>query len=57
MASAHDRNGGDAEILSTGGETIGSGFDPDMFRIHPKRIISIGIEGDGSFGLNARSVR
>ncbi|HEY1295390.1 MAG TPA: PPOX class F420-dependent oxidoreductase [Chloroflexota bacterium] len=48
---------GEAEILSTGGETIGRGFDPDMFRIRPQRIISIGIEGDGPFGLNARSVK
>ena len=47
---------GQAEILATGGETIGRGFDPDMFRIRPKRIISIGIEGEGPFGLNARSV-
>jgi hypothetical protein len=48
---------GEAEILPTGGETIGPGFDPPMFRIHPKRIVSIGIEGAGAFGLNARSVR
>jgi pyridoxamine 5'-phosphate oxidase family protein len=48
---------GDAEILPTGGETIGRGFDPEMFRIRPKRIISIGVEGDGPFGLSARSVR
>jgi pyridoxamine 5'-phosphate oxidase family protein len=48
---------GDAEILPTGGETVGRGFDPEMFRIHPKRIISIGVEGDGPFGLSARSVR
>jgi pyridoxamine 5'-phosphate oxidase family protein len=48
---------GDAEILPTGGEVIGNGFDPEMFRIHPKRIISIGIQGDGPFGLSARSVR
>ena len=46
---------GEAEILPTGGETVGPGFDPPMFRIRPKRIISIGIEGDGPFGLNARS--
>jgi PPOX class F420-dependent enzyme/OxyR family protein len=46
---------GEAEILPTGGETIGRGFEPPMFRIPPKRIISIGIEGDGPFGLNARS--
>ena len=48
---------GEAEILSTGGETVGPGFDPPMFRIHPKRIISIGIEGEGPFGRSARSVR
>jgi pyridoxamine 5'-phosphate oxidase family protein len=48
---------GDAEILPTGGDVIGHGFDPEMFRIHPKRIISIGIQGDGPYGLSARSVR
>ena len=47
---------GQAEVLPTGGETVGAGFDPPMFRIRPKRIISIGIEGEGPFGLNARSV-
>jgi pyridoxamine 5'-phosphate oxidase family protein len=47
---------GEAQILPSGGELIGSGFDPDMFRIRPKRIISIGIEGQGPFGINARSV-
>ena len=46
---------GAAEILPHGGETIGAGFDPQMFRIRPQRIISIGLEGDGPFGLNARS--
>ena len=40
---------GEAEILPTGGETVGRGFDPPMFRIRPKRIISIGIEGEGRF--------
>jgi pyridoxamine 5'-phosphate oxidase family protein len=48
---------GEAEILPSGGEAIGAGFDPDMFRIRPKRIISIGIEGQGPFGMNARSVK
>jgi pyridoxamine 5'-phosphate oxidase family protein len=47
---------GEAEVLETGGETIGRGFDPQMFRIRPRRIVGIGIEGDGPFGLNARSV-
>jgi len=46
---------GEAEILPTGGETVGRGFDPPMFRIRPKRIISIGLDGDGPFGLNARA--
>jgi pyridoxamine 5'-phosphate oxidase family protein len=48
---------GEADVLSTGGDAIGRGFDPEMFRIRPKRIISVGIEGDGPFGLNARSAR
>jgi pyridoxamine 5'-phosphate oxidase family protein len=47
---------GEAEILPTGGEAVGRGFDPDMFRIRPRRIISIGLEGEGPFGLHARSV-
>ena len=47
---------GQAEVLPTGGETIGRGFDPPMFRIRPKRVISIGLEGEGPFELNARSV-
>lgn len=46
---------GEAQILPTGGEMIGQGFDPPIFRIKPKRIISIGLEGDGPFGTNARS--
>ena len=48
---------GVVEVLPTGGETIGRGFDPQMFRIRPSRIISIGLEADGSFAVNARSVR
>jgi pyridoxamine 5'-phosphate oxidase family protein len=47
---------GEADILPTGGETVGPGFDPPMFRIRPKRIISIGLEGEGPFQSNARSV-
>lgn len=46
---------GTAEILPTGGEAIGPGFDPDIFRIHPRRIVSGGIEGEGR-APNARSV-
>jgi len=47
---------GDAEVLPTGGETVGRGFDPPMFRIRPMRIMSIGIDGAEAFGGNARSV-
>ena len=47
---------GEAEILATGGEAVGPGFDPEMFRITPRRIISIGIAEGGPFVTNARSV-
>ncbi len=46
---------GAAEVLETGGEEIMPGFDPEMFRIRPRRIVSWGLEGD-SFTANARSV-
>jgi pyridoxamine 5'-phosphate oxidase family protein len=47
---------GTAEVLGSGGEQVISGFDPEMFRIRPRRIVSIGIEDGENFGLNARSV-
>ena len=34
---------GEAEMLMTGGQSIVPGFDPEMFRITPKRIVSWGI--------------
>jgi pyridoxamine 5'-phosphate oxidase family protein len=34
---------GQAEVLKTGGAALGPGFDPEMFRIKPSRIISWGI--------------
>jgi pyridoxamine 5'-phosphate oxidase family protein len=37
---------GEAEILSSGGEDLGPGFAPDMFRIRPRRIVSWGIMGN-----------
>jgi pyridoxamine 5'-phosphate oxidase family protein len=46
---------GEAEILLTGGSEVGRGFDPDMFRVRPRRIISWGLTGD-AFTPNARSV-
>ena len=47
---------GQADILPTGGEAIGPGFDPHIFRIRPRRIVSIGIDGPEPFSSNARSV-
>jgi pyridoxamine 5'-phosphate oxidase family protein len=35
---------GEAEVLETGGADIMPGFDPEMFRIRPKRIASWGLE-------------
>jgi pyridoxamine 5'-phosphate oxidase family protein len=50
---------GTAEVLGSGGDQVISGFDQEMFRIRPHRIISIGIEAGqnvGFNGFNARSV-
>ena len=33
---------GVAEVLTTGGESVIRGFDADMFRIKPKRVVSWG---------------
>jgi len=46
---------GMAEISVTGGEAMGPGFDPEVFRIRPRRIVSAGIENE-SATLSARSV-
>ncbi len=46
---------GHAEILTTGGTALGPGFDPEIFRVRPKRIISWGIDTH-MFSANARSV-
>ncbi len=46
---------GEAEVLETGGTDIMPGFDPEMFRIKPKRIVSWGIEGE-RIPAKARSV-
>src|SRR5579871_5136873 len=40
---------GEAEILDTGGQEIGPGFDPDMFRIKPRRIVSWGLDNQDSY--------
>src|SRR5262245_59347377 len=36
---------GTAQMIRSGGESIGQGFGPEMFHITPKRVISWGIEG------------
>jgi len=46
---------GQAETVATGGTELGPGFDPEMIRIRPKRIISWGIDAKGS-PASARSV-
>ncbi len=46
---------GRAEALPTGGQEIMSGFDPEMIRIFPTRIIAWGIES-GASQPNSRSV-
>jgi pyridoxamine 5'-phosphate oxidase family protein len=46
---------GTAEMLASGGTEIMANFDPEMFRIRPKRIISWGIEAH-HFSAHARSV-
>ena len=48
---------GVADILDTGGQEIGPGFDPAMFRIRPRRIISWGLDDPESVSAHARSVR
>ena len=37
---------GEAEVLETGGQSIIPGFDAEMFRIRPTRVISWGLESD-----------
>jgi pyridoxamine 5'-phosphate oxidase family protein len=39
---------GEAEELMTGGESIRPGFDAEMVRIKPSRVVSWGLNGDGS---------
>ena len=47
---------GKVEVLATGGETVVPGFDPEMFRITPKRIASWGLGSETRGTPNARSV-
>ncbi len=47
---------GQAEILGTGGKQILPSFDDEMFRVHPRRIFSWGLNDGGMEGVG-RSVR
>ena len=47
---------GQVDVLTTGGDSIGPGFDPEMFRIKPRRIISFGINQEGASAPSTRSV-
>jgi pyridoxamine 5'-phosphate oxidase family protein len=46
---------GAIEIVPMGGSALGPGFDAEMFRLRPKRIVSWGIDGT-MMQQNARSV-
>jgi len=39
---------GEAEALMVGGESIGPGFDPEIFHITPKRVVSWGIDSEAT---------
>ena len=47
---------GHAEVVATGGTEIGPGFDPEMIRIRPKRIVSWGLDTHWSAAPHARTV-
>ena len=40
---------GEAEVLDIGGTELMQGFDPEMFRLTPKRIVSWGLEEQMSY--------
>jgi pyridoxamine 5'-phosphate oxidase family protein len=46
---------GDAEAL-TGQEPYGPGFSGEIIRIHPRRIVSWGVESEEMYRANARDV-
>ncbi len=47
---------GRADILGTGGKDIMPSFDDDLFRVHPSRIVSWGVDNPDAFIPSARSV-
>jgi len=46
---------GRAEALGSGGQDVNSGFDRELIRIHPERIVGWGLDSD-AYRPNARSV-
>ncbi len=47
---------GEADILDSGGQEIMPSFDPEIFRIRPRRIVSWGLDNPDADSANARSV-
>lgn len=37
---------GRADVLTSGGEAFGRGYDAQIFRVRPRRIVSWGLEGE-----------
>ncbi len=37
---------GRADVLASGGEAFGRGYDSAIFRVRPRRIVSWGLEGE-----------
>jgi pyridoxamine 5'-phosphate oxidase family protein len=48
---------GRAEILTTGGAALGPGFDPEMMRIAPERIVSWGINSKDFTDVKGRPAK
>jgi len=46
---------GRAQVLTSGGQEIRSGFDPEVIRVTPRRIVSWGINSD-AYGADSRTV-
>jgi len=46
---------GRAEALGAGGRAVDEGFDEELIRIHPKRIVGWGLDSD-AYAPNSRSV-
>jgi pyridoxamine 5'-phosphate oxidase family protein len=48
---------GDVEVLETGGNTLGPGFSPEMFRITPRRIVSWGMRDQEGFSSRSPGLK